>query len=155
MGSCSETRKAFQGPTYGRMRCSSKIYWSWSKHKGLSLGAWNLCLIFVLVVHLCPIVEEVQPHLQQAQKKGLGPESMCHRYQSLVQLSLYPHGCYGKRSEWTGKRMLPEKVFVKLWLNYIKLGKELAGFQTNQSLSQSFTGLCWALPLSNRIPFPG
>ena len=28
------------------------------------------------------------------------------------------------------------------------------GFQTDQSLSQSFAGICWALPLTNLILFP-
>ena len=55
--------------------------------------------------------------------------------------------CTAARSTWlqlrenvlTGKHMLLGKPLVKLWLYYLGLGKESAGFQINQSLSQSFT----------------
>lgn len=79
-------------PTHGRMPCSGKTYRSWTKHT----GAQSLCLIHGQVVQLHPAVEDVQPRLLQAQKKGQGSEILCHPFnpcQSLVQFSLCPWLC--------------------------------------------------------------
>ena len=99
------------------MRFNGKIYWGWSKHKGLHAGARCLIHNQMAQLHptvegdqmaqLGPTVEEVQPCLHQAQKKGQGPEILWHwpdigraseafvvqfsPCQILVQRSLSPH----------------------------------------------------------------
>lgn len=92
MGLSQCRKKSISGTTYGRMRCSDKMYWSWSKQEGLSPGACRLCLIHGQVVQLHPIVEEVQPCLHQAREKG--PEILCCQFspfQRLVQLNFCSH----------------------------------------------------------------
>lgn len=87
----------------GRMKCDGKIYWN--RNKGPSPGSQYL--LHVQVAQLCLAVEEDQPCLYCAEKKGQGSEILCHwpgtgkasktfivwlsPYQSVVQLSLCPH----------------------------------------------------------------
>lgn len=90
MGPCGETRKALQGPTYGGWGVVARISEVGANTRDCPQVS-GVCLIFFLVVQLCPIVEDVKPCLQQGPQNGLGPESMCHEHQSFLQLSLYPH----------------------------------------------------------------
>lgn len=57
---------------FGRMRCKFNP----SGNKGLSPSV--RCLIHNQVAQLSPTVEEVQPCLHKAQKKGQGPGILCH-----------------------------------------------------------------------------
>ena len=60
-----------------------------------------------------------------------------------------PHSCYGERMH---KHVLPKKrPLLKFDYIILGLGKGQVVFQTNQSISQSFMGLCW--PLLQPIPF--
>ena len=79
------TGTAFMGPEYGRMRCSSKTYCN--KNKRLPPG-------YQCLISIHPAVEETQPYIHQAQKKGQGPDIFYHQfspYQNLIQFSLCPH----------------------------------------------------------------
>ena len=82
---------AFWWPMRGPLRGSGKVYCSSNKR----LPPTSQCLIHSQVSQVRPAVEEVQPCLHQAQKKGQDPEMLCHCFiqcQSLVQFSLSPSG---------------------------------------------------------------
>ena len=53
-----------------------------------------------------------------------------------------------------GKRREHMLLSQMLWLYYLGLGRTQMLFQTNQSISQSFPGFCWSLPVTNSFSVP-
>ena len=164
MGFLQCHKKSISWTMNGRMRCSGRVYWSWSKHKRL---CW---------VQLHPAMKEVRPCFHQAQKKRQGSRDFVP-CKSLVQFSSCPSPAIvvfipsctragaallcsgshlgvcvasrptwllGRDCEWMVECVLPSEKkqnFVKLQLYYLTLGKNQALFQTKQSISQSFRDL--------------
>ena len=172
---CSQ-EKYSQGRTHGRMRCSGKIYWS--KNQGPSPGACSEALPILLWKKsslvlsnpegpgpriLCPWFSPCQslvpfslcPHLATsvsvpscalASAMLLYPDLHLERVFRPAWL-LGPHSCHRERGHRKEQVMCVTKRPL-LGFDCITLR-----FQTDQSLSQSFLGLCWALPLT-RQSFP-
>lgn len=112
------------------------------------------------------------PVLSSGPEKDQGPDILCHWFSPARCLSpsswlslrsrllslwpaLGPPGCgscmAATEGEPVNKRGTPvpePAAFVKLELHCLGLGKDQVLFQTNQSIFQSFLGLCWALPIT-------
>lgn len=83
----------------------------------------------------------------------------CDPYGCCEERMYKPRGVLNEGTGITGRR---KSLPLLGWLYYPWLGKAQALFQTNQSVSQSFLGLCWFFPLTNHfldhqefyIPYP-
>lgn len=123
--------KNIRGPTYRRMRCSGKIYWS--KNKELLPGAE----VSSTAIN-CPTVEEVLGLLSCPSGAPGSRTTMPSPWPlaSSLLLAAFWSCMYGK--EWANAHVLPRPAFIKLCLYYLRLGKEQTFFQSNQSPFWSF-----------------
>lgn len=125
--------KAFWEPTRGRMRCSGKIYWSWSNHKGLWPG--TQCLIHSQVAYLCPTGEAILGLMSISVTTSLCTPVVQQSLSSQTALwaqallKLGPSKAGGERTpkwidRWEHKGTSASQTFAKLGLYYLWLGRE-------------------------------